>query len=1474
MKRIAQALLLLAIVFAGNVASTSWPGPPYTVYSFLGHNEGAGTYQSIGEATAAFNTAFYSVPQDGCTYDIVFYDHMTGSTTVGVILWAGYNTNFNPPYSCATNGQVGAIDATWSSTDPGRALGNPGCCGAGDPINIGTGNEFQAEEDSPSELEFRRYYNSSKGVSSTHIGAHWRNTYDRSIDAFMGQSTPIANAYRPDGRFVRFTFSDGTWTTAADERDLLVSTTDPSGLKTGWLLFDADARKFETYDLQGRLTAITDIAGQSTILKYSDASTPPSVAPAAGLLIDVTNPKGRQLSLTYDASKRISVVTLPNGDSLQYAYDAIGNLVTVTYPDLSYKTYKYNETDHVATTGPDLPSALTGIVDELQKRYVDITYDSNGWATSSKLGGTASLTKIAYDYTNGEEGATARVTYPSGISANYDFDRSLGSPRIVHGQPCGTTCDSQWANRSYDINGYPSNFVDFEGHETTYAYDALGFLTSRTDAVGAPEARTVNFTWDDTLRVPLTRTLVAGGQTLEFTAWVYNGRGQTVAECEYDPNAGGSLTYSCGSATDAPAGVRQSTYQYCEAVDGIACPLVGLLLAYNGPRADVPDITRYNYYPSADESGCGTLGGSCHRVGDLYQITDAMGRIVTLAAYDKNGHVIRQSDANGVITDFTYQPRGWLLTRTVRANSDGSPSANDAVTSITYTPFGAVASITDPDGVAISYTYDVAHRLTDVTDALGNRLHYTLDAAGNKIREETFDVNNMVRRSLARSYNKLGQLTAVTDGMSHTVFNAGYYDSYDADGNLVHTADALGVQRLQAYDGLNRLISAIDDYDGTNPATKNARTVFAYDARDNLEGVTDPDGLVTTYDHNGHNDLSVVSSPDSGVGSTTYDAAGNPLSQTDARGVTHIRSYDALNRVTAVSYPDVTQNIVYFYDEADGITGCNGSYPVGRLTRVTDNSVSTVFCYDSHGNVARRTQIQGSQTDIVSYSYTPGDRMAGISYPSGTQVNYIRDADGRIQSASLSPAGGGTVSAVSAVSYLPFGPVASYILGNGQTISRSYDANYLLTDVTSPALALHFARDAAGDITALGDAPGAAPATETYVYDSLYRLTALEGAEGTEVEAYTYSKTGDRLSKTGGGLATGSYGYQSGTHWLTTIGTDSRSYDADGHITARTLGGESYVFGYSDRNRMTKAQRNGDRVGSYTYDAFGQRVAKTATLPTLISQRYVYDEASQLLGEYGSSNRDYIWVDNLPVAVVDVSGSSTVAYVHADGLGTPRVVTNRAGSKIWEWPYTSNPYGEQQPVSSGYELNLRFPGQYYDVESELAYNVNRDYEAATGRYLQSDPTGLDGGLSTYAYVLSNPLWGVDTSGLQITAPMPIPWYLPRPMLSPVDPVLLPMSPADYGTTPWVDYEDPSTGVKEQCPGPCKGLLEQLRDHQRKLREYMSNPRAYDNKGFFDSAPPEVHQNIINGRIRELRKQIENFQKQYDACVARHAGGFA
>lgn len=183
----------------------------------------------------------------------------------------------------------------------------------------------------------------------------------------------------------------------------------------------------------------------------------------------------------------------------------------------------------------------------------------------------------------------------------------------------------------------------------------------------------------------------------------------------------------------------------------------------------------------------------------------------------------------------------------------------------------------------------------------------------------------------------------------------------------------------------------------------------------------------------------------------------------------------------------------------------------------------------------------------------------------------------------------------------------------------------------------------------------------------------------------------------------------------------------------------------------------------YRYNGRGERIAKlNVTTPT--STRYfVYDEEGRLLGEYqpgGGAVKEYVWLDDRPVAVLDSYQGQMIQYVLADHLGTPRAVVNPATDAIiWRWDLTGSAFGshsvQANPDGDGanYALNLRYPGQYYDGESGLHYNYFRDYDPATGRYVQSDPIGLEGGLSTYGYVESQPLQLIDALGLQSVDPL-------------------------------------------------------------------------------------------------------------------------
>ncbi len=172
---------------------------------------------------------------------------------------------------------------------------------------------------------------------------------------------------------------------------------------------------------------------------------------------------------------------------------------------------------------------------------------------------------------------------------------------------------------------------------------------------------------------------------------------------------------------------------------------------------------------------------------------------------------------------------------------------------------------------------------------------------------------------------------------------------------------------------------------------------------------------------------------------------------------------------------------------------------------------------------------------------------------------------------------------------------------------------------------------------------------------------------------------------------------------------------------------------------------NGNQGGFYRYNALGQRIKKTANGQSIY---FNYDEQGKLIGEYNSNGnavREYIYLGNQPIALFSSEKENEVLQIHTDHLGSPRVVTDKNKSVLWKME--GDQFGDVQPQISSIKMPLRHAGQYFDSESELFYNYFRYYDPKTGRYLRSDPIGLEGGLNTFGYVGGSPLSYVDFLGL-------------------------------------------------------------------------------------------------------------------------------
>jgi len=498
-----------------------------------------------------------------------------------------------------------------------------------------------------------------------------------------------------------------------------------------------------------------------------------------------------------------------------------------------------------------------------------------------------------------------------------------------------------------------------------------------------------------------------------------------------------------------------------------------------------------------------------------------------------------------------------------------------------------------------------------------------------------------------------------------------------------------------------------------------------------------------------------------------YDAAGNRTQHTDARGVVTQYTYDLLNRLTGKIYPAHTGlNVTYTYDQLAPISGCPNNFNIGHLTSMSDASGTTAWCYTNQGDVREVQQVINGFSYLHGYAYTAGRRLLYLQYPSGFELEYQYDTDGRVTTIGYlqqpGPYGNYTNSTltplITAVSYKPFGPVSGYSWAQGgQSVTRTYDQNYALTDITSAGspqpLALHFARDTMGRIGAEGTAPGAIPTSESYQYDPLNRLKELDDSTGTLEQKVTYNPTGDRLSQTLAGQSPVNYGYQVGTHQLTSVGSAQRLPDANGNTTAMIdPNGDLIGLGYDDRNLLTTVTRSGSTIGAYQYNGLSVRVWRTITSPSTGQAATVYDPTGtgNLYGEYFATDyREYVYLDGIPVASATDAGRAApgINYLYADHLGSVRAIVNPQGQGTYQWPWLNNAFGASL-TTGGSSFYTRFPGQYYDVETGLHYNGARYYEPATGRYLQSDPMGLFGGqISTYAYGNNNPLSNIDPLGL-------------------------------------------------------------------------------------------------------------------------------
>ncbi|ATE70800.1 RHS repeat-associated core domain-containing protein [Lysobacter capsici] len=1181
----------------------------------------------------------------------------------------------------------------------------------GNPCNVKTGEKFETESDIElGWISLARYYHSGVANETGGFGPGWTHSHGIKL-AITGSSIALIDG---SGYQLRFR-QDGSnyWATNSSGERLVAN-------GSQWVLYRASS--VMTFDSKGLLVSRQDEDGTSLTYAYN----------SIGRLDSITHSTGRALTFHYNgeaADDTIASVSSAGITLASYGYAAPGQVSSVTYPDSGTRTYHYEDTRY--------PLHLTGITAEDNVRFSTFAYDTKGRVTSSQHAGGADGVTLAYTTQGGSV-----VTDALGHQTNYGLTAAPtgdGVPRKV-----GDIVDSRgtfkqsYYDETTDFRRRLSLVEDRRGTKTQHTYaeatDAVTGQPARThsvqEALGLAQARTTQERHD------------IASNRLIFTK-LGNRETRITRNARLQP-----LTVSVKDT--ATSETRTTTYAYCEAADVSApsstCPTLGLVKSVDGPRSDVSDVVTLSYYGS-DDPVCGTTPSACsHRKGDLWKVTDALGRSVETLGYDALGRPLSRLDINGVATDASYHIRGWQLSSKVRGPNNAS-EADDQVNVFEYWPTGLVKKVTLPDGSFTNYVYDAAQRLTDVSDSTGASIHYTLDNAGNRLVEDSKTSGGTVKRTLSRVYNTLGQLEADKDAALHAI-NYGY----DAEDNVSSVTDPLLRQTTRQHDPLNRLSATLQDVGGIE-----ATTALAYNEFDQVTKVTDPKLLETLYTYNAFGDRTQLTSPDTGITAYTFDAASNLKTTTDARGVARQYNYDALNRLTAVVHPDTSLNVAFTYDTAPGVCPSGEQFALGRRATMTDGSGSTAYCYDRFGHLVRKVQTTNGVGLTVKYAYNLAGQLTALTYPDGSVADYTRDAQGRVATMGVTPPSGARELLLTVTGYNPFGPEQGWTYGNGRTLTRAYDLNYAvqsLRDTASGGLDLGFARDELLQITAIHNATFATPARVKFGYDALSRLTQFrDGPSNTVLESYDYDKTGNREAFTNsGGLQ--DYVYASTNHKLSSVAGVARGYDAAGNTTA--IGGTAKELVYGDHGRMTQVKQLGVPVMNYAYNGVGERVRRYAGS----SETYtVFDESGHWLGDYGPGGaavQQAIWLGDQPVGL-QVGPSTAIGrlhYVQPDHVGTPRSVIDPVRNvAVWTWDLAGEAFGNSVPNqdpdldASPFVLNMRFAGQLFDSATGLNYNYYRDYEAVTGRYLQGDPIGQEGGMGLYHYVDNSPLLNVDVLGL-------------------------------------------------------------------------------------------------------------------------------
>ncbi|HKX29151.1 MAG TPA: RHS repeat-associated core domain-containing protein [Blastocatellia bacterium] len=710
-------------------------------------------------------------------------------------------------------------------------------------------------------------------------------------------------------------------------------------------------------------------------------------------------------------------------------------------------------------------------------------------------------------------------------------------------------------------------------------------------------------------------------------------------------------------------------------------------------------------------------------------IVDALGG-VRQYGYDANGDLLSETDEIGRSVKYSYNLTGDC---TAITNSDGTTRRID------YTRESWPEKLIDETGAEFKREYDERGNITATVDALGNRREYRYNQFGDM--EEAVDPLGGVMRF---KWNERGRILEFSTPLGSTTRYG-----FDERNRLATIRNPSGYITRYAYDAQDRLMQS-ERPDGT-------RHHYRYDPEGNLTHFLDANGAETRFRYVDYNKLGERIDALGYTQRFAYDTEANLIEIHNERGDVNQFLYDELDRVQReIGFDGLIWD--YDYDPASQLIARTD--PAGRLTR---------FIRDRQGRLIERHRPDGT---TITFAYDSIGRLVRAVAPD-SELIFRRDPLGRVTWEAQN-------GKVIEHEYDALGHRIKRRSPSGQTVEFSYTADSQLDRLQTPCGSIAFEYDRSGRLTKQRF-PG--ELEESFYYDRCGRLSEqslYKSSHTLFIRGYKYDvednlvelndsnkgvihfdydpverlsevvqpeKRGEQLvyDSTGNLLQRGDryFRYDIQNRLVQTADT-VMIYDEVGNLIENRRAGSSIHYSYDPDNRLIAIESGEWGLIEFSYDAFGRRIAKNTKDG---ETGFLWDGDVLLMEQQGKRSNEYAFDPESHEPLCRFDGDRFDAY-HNDHLGTPRELTDERGNIVWSASY--DVYGRQISLYKDKSENqIRFQGQYEDVETGLFYNFHRYYDAETGRYISRDPIGSLGGLNHYTYT-QNPVNWIDPFGLAAT----------------------------------------------------------------------------------------------------------------------------